>query len=45
MQNKVVLAKRIYIKAAWQFYDDQGENVDPRIFGLLNSIHEVRKLT
>jgi putative molybdopterin biosynthesis protein len=45
MQNKVVLAKRIYIKAAWQFYDDQGENVDPRIFGLLNSIHESGKLT
>jgi putative molybdopterin biosynthesis protein len=45
MQNKVVIAKRIYIKAAWKFYDDNGENVDPRIFALLNAIHESGKLT
>lgn len=45
MQNKVVIAKRIFIKAAWQFYDDHGETVDPRIFVLLNTIHESGKLT
>jgi molybdate transport repressor ModE-like protein len=45
MSNKVLLAKRIYIKAAWKFYDDNGEIVDPRIFMLLNVIHESGKLT
>ncbi|MFQ3235756.1 MAG: putative molybdopterin biosynthesis protein, partial [Paraglaciecola sp.] len=45
MPNKVVLAKRIHIKAAWKFYDDQGEHVDPRIFALLNVIHDSGKLT
>jgi putative molybdopterin biosynthesis protein len=45
MSNKVVLAKRIHIKAAWKFYDDQGEHVDPRIFTLLNVIHDSGKLT
>lgn len=45
MQNKIVIAKKIHIKAAWQFYDDSGENVDPRIFALLNAIHDSGKLT
>lgn len=45
MQNKIVIAKRIHIKAAWQFYDDSGENVDPRIFTLLNAVHDSGKLT
>jgi putative molybdopterin biosynthesis protein len=45
MSNKVVLAKRIHIKAAWKFYDDNGENVDPRIFTLLSTIHDTGKLT
>ena len=45
MSNKVVIAKRIYIKAAWKFYDENGDNVDPRIFALLNAIHESGKLT
>ncbi len=45
MQNKVVIAKRIYIKAAWKFYDENGDNVDSRIFPLLNAIHESGKLT
>ncbi|MFQ3220378.1 MAG: putative molybdopterin biosynthesis protein [Paraglaciecola sp.] len=45
MPNKIVLSKRIYIKAAWKFYDDNGENVDPRIFALLNEIHASGKLT
>jgi putative molybdopterin biosynthesis protein len=45
MQNKIIIAKRIHIKAAWQFYDDSGENVDPRIFTLLNAVHDSGKLT
>jgi len=45
MPDKKSLSKRIHIKPAWLFYDDQGENVDPRIFVLLNAVHNSGKLT
>jgi putative molybdopterin biosynthesis protein len=45
MTNKTILPKRIQIKPAWSFYDEQGEYVDPRLFVLLNAVHKYGKLT
>ena len=45
MTDKIVLSKRIKIKPAWSFYDEQGEYVDPRLFVLLSSVHHSGKLT
>ncbi len=45
MPDKKTLSNRIYIKPSWIFHDDQGENVDPRIFILLNAVHDSGKLT
>jgi len=45
MTTKTVLSKRIQIKPAWSFYDEQGEYVDPRLFVLLSAIHNNGKLT
>ena len=45
MTNKTVLSKRIQIKPSWSFYDEQGEYVDPRLFVLLNAVHQYGKLT
>jgi hypothetical protein len=32
MPENKILSNRIYIKPAWVFHDEQGVNVDPRIF-------------
>lgn len=45
MSDKKLLQNRIYIKPAWLFHDEQGENVDPRIFILLNAVNDSGKLT
>lgn len=45
MTDKITLSKRIQIKPAWSFYDDQGEYVDPRLFVLLKAVHKYEKLT
>jgi len=45
MSDKKSLSNRIYIKPAWLFHNEQGENVDPRIFVLLNAVHDSGKLT
>lgn len=45
MSDTKSLSNRIYIKPAWLFQDEQGENVDPRIFVLLNAVYESGKLT
>jgi molybdate transport repressor ModE-like protein len=45
MSDKETLSNRIYIKPAWSFQDDQGVSVDPRIFILLNAVHDSGKLT
>jgi putative molybdopterin biosynthesis protein len=45
MPENKILSNRIYIKPAWVFHDEQGVNVDPRIFVLLNAVHDSGKLT
>lgn len=45
MTVKCELSRRIFIKPAWLFYDELGEHIDPRIFLLLNAIHDYGKLT
>ncbi|MBL4764526.1 MAG: helix-turn-helix transcriptional regulator [Colwellia sp.] len=45
MADKKLLLNKIYIKPAWLFHDDQGVNVDPRLFVLLNAVHDSGKLT
>ena len=45
MSEKKTLSNRIYIKPAWVFHDEQGISVDPRIFVLLNAVHDSGKLT
>lgn len=45
MSDKETLSNRIFIKSAWTFQDDQGASVDPRIFVLLNAVHDSGKLT
>jgi molybdate transport repressor ModE-like protein len=45
MENIKMPTRKIQITAAWKFHDGCGETVDPRIFVLLNEIHESNKLT
>jgi molybdate transport repressor ModE-like protein len=45
MSDKKPLSNRIYIKPTWLFHDEQGINVDPRIFVLLTAVHDSGKLT
>ncbi len=37
--------KRIHIDPAWQFRDEAGNTIDPRLFRLLQQIHHHQKLT
>lgn len=37
--------KRIHIDPAWQFRDETGTTIDPRLFRLLQEIHHHQKLT
>lgn len=45
MLDKKSSSNRIYIKPSWLFHDERGENVDPRIFTLLNAVRDLGKLT
>jgi molybdate transport repressor ModE-like protein len=45
MAEQRIVSNRIYIKPTWLFHDDKGVNVDPRIFELLNAVHDSGKLT
>lgn len=45
MSNKKMPLNRVHIKPAWVFHDDEGRNVDPRLFVLLNAVNDSGKLT
>lgn len=45
MSEQKIISNRIYIKPSWLFHDGKGRNVDPRIFDLLNAVHDSGKLT
>ena len=44
-EDVITMAKRIHISPGWMFRDEQGEELNPRLFSLLQGIKQTRKLT
>ena len=44
-KDVITMAKRIHISPGWMFHDEQGEELNPRLFSLLQGIKQTRRLT